>query len=238
MNAKILIIEDEEEIGRLIELYLNKEGIKAVLCQTAESGLLKLKESRFDLIVLDINLPGMDGFEFLEVLRKESSIPVIIVSARKADEDVILGLGIGADAFVVKPFSPKVVIARIRAMLRRAYSSIQSEEKLFRFGDFSLDPESYILLKKGKKVLLTSKEFELLRFLVLNTGKTFTSSQIYEKVWGKKYGDLATIAIHIQKIRKKLEEDPSKPVFIINVYGAGYCFNKSMLTPRPGGTAP
>ncbi|MBN2535693.1 MAG: response regulator transcription factor [Spirochaetales bacterium] len=224
MKAKILIIEDEEDIAQLIGLYLEKEGMEAVLSPTAENGLEQLKKSVFNLVILDINLPGMDGFEFLQIIRKENPIPVIIVSARKADEDLILGLGIGADEFVVKPFSPKVLVARVRALLRRV-SNAGEEKGSIHFGDFSLDPDAYLLFKNDKRIFLTAKEFEVLRFLVLNLGKTFSASQLYEKIWAKKYGDLATVAIHIQRIRKKIEPDPSNPVFIQNVYGAGYMFH-------------
>ena len=229
MKANILIIEDEDDIAKLIGLYLNKEGMKTVLCPSAECGLKKLAESLFNLVILDINLPGMDGFEFLQTMRRENQVPVIIVSARKADEDLILGLGIGADEFVVKPFSPKVLVARVRAILRRTSKTPRDTQDIIYFGNFTLDPDAYLLKKENKRVPLTAKEFEVLRFLVLNPGKTFTASQLYEKVWGKKYGDLATVAIHIQRIRKKIEIDPTHPEFIQNIYSAGYMFNKQSL---------
>jgi DNA-binding response OmpR family regulator len=227
--AQILIIEDDRDIADLISLYVTNEGMKADICSTAEEGLQWFTKKKFDLVVLDINLPGMDGFEFLQRLRKENAVPVIVVSARKADEDLVLGLGIGADEFVVKPFSPRVLVARIRALLRRASSTSQPSQGRICFGDFSLDPDAYTLMKGGKRIPLASKEFELLRFLILNPGKVFTVTEIYEKVWGRKYGDLATVAIHIQRLRKKIESDPSQPQFIQNRYGSGYLFDKKML---------
>jgi DNA-binding response OmpR family regulator len=232
--AHILIVEDDRDIADLICLYVKNEGMKADICPTAEDGLDRFVKKKFDLVVLDINLPGMDGFEFLQHLRKESTVPVIVVSARKADEDLVLGLGMGADEFVVKPFSPRVLVARIRALLRRVSTASGQCQGTICFGDFSLDPDAYILLKEGKRIPLSSKEFELLRFLVLNPGKAFTAAEIYEKVWGRKYGDLATVAIHIQRLRKKIEPDPSQPVFIQNRYGSGYLFNKRMLLTGGG----
>lgn len=234
MKARVLIIEDEQDIAQLIRLYLEKDGMQAVSCTTAEHGLEALKGSVFDLVILDINLPGMDGFEFLQTMRKENPVPVIIVSARRADEDVILGLGIGADEFVVKPFSPKVLVARVRALLRRMTAAAQEKKGGICFGDFILDPDAYLLMKDKKRISLTAKEFEVLRFLVLHPGKPFSASRLYEEVWGKKYGELATVAIHIQRIRKKIEPDPSHPVFIQNVYGAGYMFNAGSMVRSMG----
>jgi len=234
MKAQILIIEDEDDIARLIALYLEKEGMKPVICPTGECGLEKLKALNIDLVILDLNLPGMDGFEFLQIIRKTDPVPVIIVSARRADEDLILGLGIGADEFVVKPFSPKVLIARVRALLRRASTLKKESNNGICFGEYVLVPDAYLLMKNNKRVVLTSKEFEVLRFLVLNPGKTFSASDLYEKVWEKKYGELATVAIHIQRLRKKIEPDPANPVFIQNIYGAGYTFNKNTIIQGPG----
>jgi DNA-binding response OmpR family regulator len=206
--------------------------MNVTLCATAECGMERLADITFDLVVLDINLPGMDGFEFLQQIRKDNSLPVIIVSARRADEDLILGLGIGADEFITKPFSPRVLAARVRALLRRV--SLTPKIKTICFADFFMDPDAYLLMKNQKRIPLTSKEFELLRFLILKAGKVFSASQLYTDVWGKKYGDLATVAIHIQRLRKKIEKDPANPELILNVYGAGYYFNKHMLIKQNG----
>lgn len=203
--------------------------MEVILCATAESGLEKLVNTTFDLVVLDINLPGMDGFEFLQQIRKDYSLPVIIVSARRADEDLILGLGIGADEFITKPFSPRVLAARVRALLRRVSLTSKIKTNTICFADFSMDPDAYLLMKNQKRIPLTSREFELLRFLISKAGKPFSASQLYTEVWGKKYGDLATVAIHIQRLRKKLEKDPANPELIQNIYGAGYFFNKDMI---------
>jgi DNA-binding response OmpR family regulator len=233
MKARVLIIEDEREIGELIAEYLRREGIETVHVDTGEKGLEAVGRCGFDLIVLDINLPGIDGFEFLETLRHRRDIPVIVVSARNADEDLILGLGIGADEFVTKPFSPKVLVARVRAHLRRGARRREACARFFRFGDFSLDVEGCILEKGDTRISLPPKEFDLLRLLVTDPGKTMSAEEIYERVWGQQYGDVNTVAIHVQRLRRKIEDDPSAPRFIETIKGFGYRFNPDELIGEP-----
>ncbi len=227
MNANVLIIEDDREIGELVGLYLQKEGITTTLCPTAEEGMSVLESGGFDLLVLDINLPGIDGFEALRGLRKKSNLPVVIVSARDTDEDLILGLGLGADDFVTKPFSPKVLAARVRAHLRRFYEL--KDAFPIRFGDFSLDAEGSVIKKNGKRVSIPPRELELLFLLVKNPGVTMTPEEIFRKVWGYEYGDVTTVAVHIQRLRRKIEENPASPKFIETIRGFGYRFNPQAL---------
>ncbi len=229
MRARVLIIEDELEIGELIAVYLQKEGIETLHVETAEEGIEALELELFNLVVLDINLPGIDGFEFLQKIRKDRDIPVIIVSARNEDEDIILGLGIGADEFVIKPFSPRVLAARVRAHLRRNFPPGGMRGKTIRFGEYILDLEGNLLEKNGKRVPLPPKEFEVLRLLICNPGTAMTPEQIYDSVWGQQYGDIATVAIHIQRVRKRIEENPSEPWFIETIKGFGYRFNPEAL---------
>jgi len=248
VQARVLIIEDEKDMGELISLYLTKEGVETTICESAEDGLEMLKNANYDLIVLDINLPGMDGFEFLQEFRKENNIPVIIVSAREADEDIIMGLGIGADEFVVKPFSPRVLAARVRAVLRRTRDLAPgnlsgSERDSIHFGDYELDLEGYILKKRvvpdnGKiisdprasknyiRIPLSLKEFDVLKYLAENSGHALSPEDIYGAVWGVQFGDLTAIAVYIQRLRKKIENNPSRPEFIETVRGKGYRFNR------------
>ena len=228
MQAKILIIEDVKEMADLIRLYLQKEGMDATLCETGEAGLEEFAREHHDLVVLDINLPGIDGFEFLQRIRKASSVPVMIVSARDADEDMILGLGIGADEFVTKPFSPKVLVARVRAMLRRA-ADLKASPNSVKFGDYVLDIDAYLLKRGGEKVSLSSKEFEVLAYLATHPGKAMTPDTIYGDVWKNQYGDITAVAVYIQRLRKKIEADPSAPVFIETVHGMGYRFNAEAI---------
>jgi two-component system response regulator RegX3 len=224
VKAKILVIEDVKEMADLIGLYLQKDGMQTRLCETGEEGLAAFGEGAFDLVILDINLPGIDGFEFLQRLRKSSTVPVLIVSARDADEDMILGLGIGADEFVTKPFSPKVLTARVRALLRRA-TDLRSSGALIRFGDFSLDIDGWLLKKGGEKIPLSAKEFEVLAFLATHPGKAMSPETIYSEVWKNQYGDITAVAVYIQRLRRKIEADPASPVFLETVHGMGYRFN-------------
>jgi two-component system response regulator RegX3 len=224
VQAKVLIIEDVREMADLIGLYLHKEGMEATLCETGEEGLVAFEKDRFDLVVLDINLPGIDGFEFLQRLRRTSAVPVMIVSARDADEDMILGLGIGADEFVTKPFSPKVLVARARAILRRA-TDMRASPNSIRFGDFVLDIDGFLLKKGGEKVALSSKEFEVLAYLVTHPDKALNAETIYSEVWKNQYGDVTAVAVYIQRLRRKIETDPSVPAFIETIHGMGYRFN-------------
>ena len=211
-------------------IYLSKDGIDSDIALTAEAGFEYMKKEAYDLITLDINLPGMDGFEFLQNLRHLSDIPVLILSAREGDEDIVLGLGLGADEFVNKPFAPKVLVARIRALLRRFrsdqnYSSIQT----IIFGPFILSPEGYHLEKNSKRIILSTKEFEVLRFLVQNPGTAFSPDDIYQAVWGQEFGDISTVGVYIQRIRKKIENDPSNPEYILTIHGRGYLFDERKL---------
>ena len=224
MRAKVLIIEDEPDLARLTTLYLEKEGVECLTAGEGESALALTESQLFDLILLDINLPGMDGFEFLQAFRKNHSTPVIIVSAREADEDVILGLGIGADEFVTKPVSPRVLTARVRALLRRGKLT-SPPSPWIRFGPYTLDPEAYLLKKGDEKISLSGREFDVLIFLVKQAGKAFSPQEIYHQVWGQVYGDPSPVGVYLQRLRKKLEFDPSAPVFLETVPGKGYRFN-------------
>lgn len=227
MKGRIIIIEDETELGQLVQLYLVNEGIEAELCESAESGLDSFCRRGADLIVLDINLPGMDGFEFLQTFRRENATPVIIVSARESDEDIVMGLGIGADEFVTKPFAPRVLVARIRAILRRSRNAVPTG---ISFGPFTLDPDGYLLMKGEERVILSTKEFEVLRYLVTRPGQAMTPWNIYDGVWGNIYGDHTAVAVYIRRLRRKIEEDPGKPVYIQTIHGRGYRFNPQTLS--------
>lgn len=230
MQAKVLIIEDELEIAELISLYLKKDGIEAVVSDTGEDGLDHFYRENFDLVVLDLNLPGIDGFEFLQQVRKSSNIPVVIVSSRDSDEDMVLGLGIGADDFVPKPFSPKILVARIRAHLRRFFDYQKHERKILKFGEYTVDIEGFYCERDGVRVPFPPKEMAVLIYLLQHAGTVLTPEQIYTEVWGNAYGDITTVAVHIQRIRKKIENDSSSPRYILTVHGVGYKFNPEVIT--------
>ncbi len=225
MKASVVIIEDIKEMSDLIRLYLKREGMDTAVFDNAEDALVYLKDNTPDLILLDINLPGMDGFEFLNIYHKQSDCPVLIVSARDSDEDIIMALGYGADEFVTKPFSPKVLMARIRALLRRKQSeSSGSSKNIIQFGPYTLNTESCLLKKGDERIHLSAKEFDILLYLINSKGKTSTPEEIYRKVWGSEFGDLTAVAVYVQRLRKKLESDPAVPHFIETVHGMGYRF--------------
>ncbi len=222
-GCRILIVEDDGEIAELISAYLKREGAQAQTAGSAEEAQIAASLEAPDLLILDLGLPGADGLEFLRVFRQENQAPVIIVSARESDEDKIRGLGLGADDFVGKPFSPRVLVARVQAQLRR-YNKQNSEREGLRFGSFFLDSRGKILENCGSPLALSRKEFELLEFLAEHPWQSFKSEELHREVWGSDYGDLSTVAVHVQRLRKKIEEDPSKPRWIRTVLGSGYRF--------------
>lgn len=232
MNAEVLIIEDVKEMSDLVAMYLGKEGMTVQCVESAEEAFSILEKFSPDIVILDLNLPGMDGYEFLNQFRKTNKVPVIIVSARDADEDIISGLGYGADEFVTKPFSPKVLTARVKAILRRMQDSNEKEtsSEELKFGSYTLNCESCILRKKKddetfERILLSAKEFSVLEVLLKNRGKPLTPEFIYKQAWGNSYGDLSAVAVYIQRLRKKIEQDSTNPVFIETVFGMGYRLN-------------
>ncbi|MBF9018588.1 MULTISPECIES: response regulator transcription factor [unclassified Oceanispirochaeta] len=224
MKASVLVVEDEKDIAELIKLYLEKEGIDVLLAADGEMGLEFIRGSLdVDLVVLDLNLPGLDGFEFLQILRKDLDIPVVIVSARHEDGDMIMGFGIGADDFVAKPFSPRVLAARVRAHLRRRNSEkSEPDTNIIHFGKCVLDKKALSLFKEGQRVSLSPREIQVLIYLAEEPGSPRSQQDIYDAVWGQDFGDLNTVSVHIQRLRQKLEDEPSNPCYIKNVYGFGY----------------
>jgi DNA-binding response OmpR family regulator len=219
----------------LIGLYLRKEGFETCLARSAEDALAQFECTSFDLVTLDINLPGMDGFEFLQELRRKSEVPVLVVSARGEDEDLVLGLGIGADEFVTKPFSPRVLAARARAILRRNRKNRRAGEPpdALKFGKFTLDIPGHLLELEGARVALPPMEFELLKLLVTNAGVALSPERIYQEVWAQEFGDIATVSVHIRRLRKRIEADPLRPQYIQTIRGAGYRFNPATLEKPP-----
>ena len=222
MQFKALVIEDDPAIADLIRLYLRNDGINASVEADAEAGLAFLKKEAADVVLLDLNLPGMSGFEFLKSLRATSTVPVLIVSAREEDSDMVLGFGLGADDFIVKPFSPRVLVARVRAHLRRA--QITAGDRIVQFGPFALNLDSMTLKKGDERIPLPTREMDLLAFLAGHAGRAYRSEELYSEVWGNPYGDVTTVAVHIQRIRKKIEPDSSEPAYLRTVHGKGYRF--------------
>ena len=225
--AKVLIVEDDEDIARIERDYLLADGIDATIAATGDEGLRLGLTGEFDLVLLDIMLPGMDGFEVCRRLREQTDIPIVMVTARQEDIDKIRGLGLGADDYIEKPFSPSVLVAFVKAHLSR-YQRLAGEKQkssLITMGDIELNTESRRVVVRGKEVELTRREYELLLFLMLNPDVVFSRAALYERVWGMEaYGDLATVAVHVNRLREKIELDPSSPHHIQTVWGAGYRF--------------
>ncbi|MCX7026506.1 MAG: response regulator transcription factor [Spirochaetes bacterium] len=233
MKGKILIVEDTKELADLYALYLSREGFECSIAPDAETGLpLALaKEQGWSLIVLDINLPGMDGYEFLEQLRKASTIPVMILTARETEEDVIHGLGVGADDFVTKPCPPRVLAARVRAYIRRSQVPLVGKDGSFwKFGPYELDAEALFLTKNGTPLNLSPREFGILQTLIEAKGKSFTPEELYDKVWGQNFGDVSAVGVYIQRLRRKIEDNPASPRYIQTQYGLGYRFNPETVS--------
>ena len=231
-RPRIFIIEDVPEMASLIAMYIEKADMQAFSYSTAEAALSEMKTTgEPDCLILDLNLPGMSGFDFLTRIRRDfrPTVPVVIVSARDADEDVIKGLGIGADAFVTKPFSPRVLVARIQAHLRRMTVSSAAAEESVRFGDYVLLLDSNVLKNGGRKIQLSVKEYAVLEYLIQNAGTSLSPEKIYTKVWKTQFGDMTAVAVYIQRLRKKIEKDPSNPMFIKTDFGNGYFFPKEAI---------
>lgn len=234
----IYIIEDEESISKLISLYLTKEEMKSKAFLNAENALSSIqneKDNMPDLIILDLNLPGMSGFDFLEELTKryKSDIPaVMILSARDSDEDIIKGLGYGADEFITKPFSPGVLVARVKANLRRQSFVSEKIEDFIQFGDYTLLLSSCVLKKGSQKISLSTKEYEVLEYLVKNAGTVLSPEKIFNDVWKVEFGDITAVAVYIQRLRKKIEKDPSNCEYIKTEFGKGYLFVKEKILQK------
>ncbi len=229
--ARILIVEDDEDIAELERDYLEANGLEAEIAGTGPQGLKLALEGGFDAMILDVMLPGMNGFDVCRKVRESSALPILLVTARTEDIDQIRGLGLGADGYVVKPFSPSVLVARVKALLATAERSRQdaggttsdASRHLLSAGNVTVDEESHEVQVKGKLVELANREYELLVFLLKHRGTVFSREALYERVWGEEaLGDGATVTVHIQRLREKLEEDPSHPTLIQTVRGAGY----------------
>lgn len=218
---RILVVEDDAAIAELIQLYLEQEGLESTAVASAEQAEVALRQIVFHLVILDLKLPGRDGFRFLAQFRAHHSTPVIIVSARDSDEDKVLGLGVGADDFVTKPFSPRVLLARVRTNLRYLRRGPAPSLRAVRFGEYVVHLDKYVVTRGGHRVLLAPKEFDLLAHLVCNAGRAFTPQELYASVWGNRYGDLSTVPVHIQRLRKKLHGPGAVPL-IETVHRVGY----------------
>jgi len=227
---KILVVDDETPIVELIKFNLEREGYKVLEAFDGIRALEIIKKEIPDLIILDIMLPGMSGLEVCKHIRnyeKTAEIPIIMLSARGEEVDKILGLELGADDYMVKPFSPRELVARVKARLRRLEIKDGKKEDVIKIKDIVIDQERFAVFVKGKKMDFTPKEFELLKLLASNPGKVFTREYLLEKIWGYEFlGDTRTVDVHIRHIRQKIEDNPAEPIYIETVRGVGYRFGE------------
>ena len=223
----ILVVDDEIEIADLIELYLKNEGYTVYKCYSSEKALKIIKQRNIDLAILDIMMPGIDGFTLCQNNRKKYNFPIIMVTAKITDADKIKGLNIGADDYITKPFMPLELLARVKAQLRRYTSYNQNNNKIIAIKDLTLDKDKHECLKDGKKISLTPTEFAILYLLAENPNKVITTEKLFEEVWKEPYytSSSATIMVHIRHIREKLGET-DKMKYINTIWGVGYKIEK------------
>ena len=228
--SKILIVEDEEAIADLERDYLELSGFTVEVANDGDIGLQKALNEDYDLLILDLMLPGTDGFDICRQVRDVKNTPIVMVSAKKDDIDKIRGLGLGADDYMTKPFSPSELVARVKAHIARYEQLTRKEQKCvarLSCGKLALEAKSHRVFKDGEEIHLTNREFELLRFLMENRGLVFSRETLFERIWGlDAMGDNATVAVHINRIREKIETDPAHPAYIETVRGAGYRFHR------------
>lgn len=223
---KIMLVEDDVEISKMLEDYLNTENFEVVCAVDGEEACIKASKDTFDLVLLDLMIPKISGMDVMQHIRKDSTVPIIIISAKDTDADKTLGLGLGADDYITKPFSVTEVLARIKANIRRntQYSTVSTaENNSIQAGDLVMNLTDYSVWKREERVELTAKEFEILKLLLKNPKKVYTKEQIYSLIWNDAYlGDENAVNVHISRLRNKIEDNPRKPRYIITVWGIGY----------------
>ncbi|HEU0190993.1 MAG TPA: response regulator transcription factor [Mycobacterium sp.] len=222
--AKVLIVEDEEALADPLAFLLRREGFEATVVTDGPSALAEFDRAGADIVLLDLMLPGMSGTDVCKQLRSRSSVPVIMVTARDSEIDKVVGLELGADDYVTKPYSARELIARIRAVLRRGGDDDSgSAADLLQSGPVQMDVERHVVLVNGEPITLPLKEFDLLEYLMRNTGRVLTRSQLIDRVWGSDYvGDTKTLDVHVKRLRAKIEADPANPAHLLTVRGLGY----------------
>ena len=231
--SRILIVEDEEAIADLEKDYLELNDFEVEIENSGDTGLATALAEDFDLIILDLMLPGIDGFEICKRIREEKDVPILMVSAKKDDIDKIRGLGLGADDYMTKPFSPSELVARVKAHMaryERLVGTHTKENDIVEVRGIKIDKTARRVFVDGVEKTFTTKEFDLLTFLAENPNHVFTKEELFREIWDMdSIGDIATVTVHIKKIREKIETDTSKPQYIETIWGVGYRFNKNLV---------
>ena len=226
--SKVLIVEDEEAIAEIEKDYLKLSGFEVTVKSDGESGLESAMGEDYDICILDVMLPGVDGFEICRQVREKKNIPIIMVSAKKEDIDKIRGLGVGADGYMTKPFSPSELVARVKAHLaryERLVSSSKENNDVIEIRGIKIDKTARRVFVNGEEKVFTTKEFDLLTFLAEHPNHVYTKDELFKEIWDMdSIGDIATVTVHIKKIREKIEYDTSKPQYIETIWGVGYRF--------------
>jgi len=226
---RILVVEDEDMVADVVERYLRRDGYEVEVAHDGAAGLAAYRRGAPDLVVLDVMLPGIDGLEVCQRIREDGATPVILLTARDREADKINGLGLGADDYVTKPFSPRELVARVEAVLRRTAAPVRTADSAggrpLRFGDLEVDPVKRTVLLRGEPVALTAREFDLLAYLAEHPGRVFSREQLMDAIWDEDFeGDAGTVTVHVRRLRTKIEQDPSRPVYLRTVWGVGYKF--------------
>ena len=225
MTRTILMVDDKANMRAMVRDYLTEENFRVVVAENGQQALYTARQEKPDLILLDIMMPKMDGYEFLRAYRKEQSTPIILLTARLEETDKVLGLELGADDYITKPFGMRELVARIRAVLRRSGHDISADE-IIRVGDVTIDKGSHEVRVKEREVNLTRSEFDLLAYLMASPGRVYSRMDLLERLQGTTFEGVArTIDVHIRNLRTKIEEDPSHPQYIETVFGVGYRFH-------------
>ncbi len=223
--TRVLVVEDEESFSDALSYMLRKEGFEVAVCPTGPDALDTFDRSGADLVLLDLMLPGLPGTEVCRTLRQRSNVPVIMLTAKDTEVDKVVGLELGADDYVTKPFSSRELVARIRAVLRRQGDTEESPTATLEAGPVRMDVDRHVVTVRGQQVQLPLKEFELLEVLLRNADRVLTRMQLIDRVWGADYvGDTKTLDVHVKRLRAKIERDPASPQHIVTVRGLGYKF--------------
>lgn len=227
----ILLVDDEPDIQNIQKAYLSKEGFRLAFAATGAEAVQLAGSLEPDLIILDVALPDMDGFEVCRIIRTKTKVPILFLSGREDDIDQIIGHRIGGDDYITKPFSPPVLVAKVKSHIRR-YKELSGSPKAASngraliFGELAIDRDCCEVTREGKPISLAAKEFQLLCCLAENAGRVFSAEHLFDSIWGKdSFGDIRTVMVHISNLRKKIEQDPARPEYIITVRGMGYKFN-------------
>jgi DNA-binding response OmpR family regulator len=225
--SRILVVDDDHTVREVVVSYLRAAGHEVVEAADGPSALRSFEEASADLVVLDLMLPGIDGLEVCRRLRETSDVPVIMLTALGGETDRVIGLERGADDYVTKPFSPRELVLRVDSVLRRSADTSAPDPVILVDGDLTVDAAQHVASRGDRRLELTAREFDLLRFLLAHPSTAFSRDQLLKEVWGWSFGDQSTVTVHVRRLREKVEEDPTRPVRLVTVWGVGYRWEAS-----------